>query len=234
MLAQAPVQNAAVPTSTPTTPSGSTLTTTNTSAQTVSTTTQPTTSSASAQQVTPRLVFENLTTGDTGRFYVGDSWRITITGPAGAALKVTGGKDGGSATEVAGSIPSSGTWVKTGAPTNAEIGSWVQSWSVGGQTVATLRFVVQAKPSYALQTYQPDTSIQTNTVSTTVTTEGQTISDVIGSPVGISVASDEVSTELATDASQDALSQIVAKAKENWMWVLATAAGALYLMRSKR
>lgn len=102
--------------------------------------------------VIPKVSLQNLTTGNASLFYVGDRFRITITGPAGAEVKGSAVQDGrGLGTTPYGAVSSSGLFTLEGTFGAEHLGSWVESWTVGGVEAEphVLMFVCQAKPAGA-------------------------------------------------------------------------------------
>jgi len=79
-------------------------------------------------------------------FNIGDSWTITVTGPPNASVTAAGVQNGtavGSATPM-GTIGSNGTLVLTGTMAASQVGSWIESWTVGGQNAGSVSFTVAA------------------------------------------------------------------------------------------
>ncbi len=113
------------------------------------------------------LKFSNLTSGNNSQLQVGDRWQIQISNAKpNAAVSVTGGQNGAHDTTPMGSSDSSGNWTSNGQITAAQVGSWSEAWSVGGQNVGQFQFTV-APASGA-----PGTTPSTSTASTPAT--GQT------------------------------------------------------------
>ncbi|MDR3642450.1 MAG: DUF4214 domain-containing protein [Candidatus Doudnabacteria bacterium] len=109
------------------------------------------------------FTFVNLTSGNTKNFTVGDSWQITITGPTGATVTSKSNQGSGSPSlngSQSYTIPPNGILQipgpTPGVMTNAEIGSWTESWSVtlGGvtTTLPSINFNVAAASSAASAT----------------------------------------------------------------------------------
>lgn len=111
-----------------------------------------------AANAAPRVTFQNLTRpGQTSALKVGDSWTITITGPTGSSVSVTGGQNGASATTPLGAIDAGGQKVISGQATADQIGQWVERWTVGGQHAGTLNFSISAAGAAATNTAPPAT-----------------------------------------------------------------------------
>ncbi len=91
---------------------------------------------------TPRVTFTNSRGGNI--LYPGDTWTVRITGgrPS-STVYVMGGKNGASDTTRMGVSDSSGNFELSGAVSSAEVGSWAESWSVGGTPAGSFSFVVQ-------------------------------------------------------------------------------------------
>lgn len=99
--------------------------------------------------VTRSVSVENVSRpGQTSSFRVGDNWRITVTGPAGQPVSATSIHNGVSqAGSNFGTTDSSGRAVLTGQMTSDTVGSWSESWQVGGQPAGSLVFTVAAAPA---------------------------------------------------------------------------------------
>ena len=76
----------------------------------------------------------------------GDTWQVRITGAApNSPVSVLGvHPDGGSATASEGSTDSSGNFSMSGSFDSSMIGTWKETWSVGGQPAGSFSFTVQA------------------------------------------------------------------------------------------
>jgi hypothetical protein len=96
----------------------------------------------------PAVRIANLTSGDAQHFKSGDLWRVSIFGAEpGAAIAVEATQtrpDGtiSSGAETLGQAGANGAWEKTGAMSEAEVGSWVERWTAGGVEAGALRFTV--------------------------------------------------------------------------------------------
>lgn len=86
---------------------------------------------------------QNTTRPGSANFQVGDSWQITISGPANAPVASSATQNGNSlGTTPFGSTNANGQMVLTGVMGTAQIGSWVENWTVGGQSAGSLVFSV--------------------------------------------------------------------------------------------
>ena len=90
------------------------------------------------------LRFVNTTTGNASLLRVGDSWTLEVSGPPNSDVLSVGGPAGQRNRTVLGRTNSAGAWNTSGRMTAAEIGTWVQDFSVGGVAVGQLAFVVEA------------------------------------------------------------------------------------------
>jgi hypothetical protein len=95
------------------------------------------------------LSFRNTSTGNTSLLRVGDSWTLEVSGPPNSDVLSVGGPAGQRNRTVMGRTNSSGVWTTGGRMTSAEIGTWVQDFSVGGVAAGQLAFVVEAVPQPA-------------------------------------------------------------------------------------
>ncbi len=67
--------------------------------------------------------------GDTSVFKVGESWTITVTGPAGQPVYLNAN---GLGAQLMGTTDSSGRWTLTGTMGEGEKGAWLEQWYIGG------------------------------------------------------------------------------------------------------
>src|ERR1700678_999292 len=114
-------------------------------------------------QVTATLV----DTTNPGKFYVGDSWTLTIVGPPNSPVSNTASQNGVSlGTTGYGSTDADGKFSLTGTFPASTIGAWVEQWMVGGAfdpQPAPISFTVSAVPA---QTYGGSTPPATTSVPT--------------------------------------------------------------------
>ena len=82
-------------------------------------------------------------------FIAGDMFQLTLTGAPNAVVVETASSQNGQSmgSYQAGSTDASRTLVITGTFTAADVGSWQETWSVGGAPSATINFSVGAAPS---------------------------------------------------------------------------------------
>jgi len=93
--------------------------------------------------ITVRLV--NSSGGSNSSFKVGDSWQIVVTGPPNAQVAASATQNGASlGTSNMGVINSQGQLVLTGTMTAAQVGNWVEAWTVSGQSAGSIFFAVAA------------------------------------------------------------------------------------------
>ena len=91
------------------------------------------------------VTLENLTSGQSSSFNVGDQWRLTISGPPGQPVAGAAQQSGRNlGVSNYGSTDSSGHLVLTGTMTADTVGSWSEQWTVGGRPVGSVSFVVVA------------------------------------------------------------------------------------------
>lgn len=102
-----------------------------------------------APRYTASLSFHNTTTGNTSLLRVGDSWTLEVSGPPNSDVLSVGGPAGQRNRTVLGRTNSSGVWSTSGRMTSAEIGTWIQDFSVGGVPAGHLVFTVEAVPAPA-------------------------------------------------------------------------------------
>lgn len=79
---------------------------------------------------------------------VGDRVRVAVHGPANQAVSVTASHNGSSSTSSAGQTNAQGDWSTEAVMSSEHIGSWSETWSVGGvQASPVLSFTVSAAPA---------------------------------------------------------------------------------------
>jgi hypothetical protein len=106
--------------------------------------------SSSQGSVKGSLTFSTPRSG--GVLYPGDAWTIKISGATpNSPVAVTGNGSaatyGTNITTPMGTTDSSGNWALSGSIDSTQIGQWYENWSVGGQSVGSFTFTVQAAPS---------------------------------------------------------------------------------------
>ena len=85
----------------------------------------------------------NTTAFGANAFTVGDTWVVSLTGPAGAAVSVTSEQNGVALpSNTVGAVANDGTFTLTSAMGPTEVGAWVEEWFVGKQLVAIADFSV--------------------------------------------------------------------------------------------
>lgn len=109
------------------------------SAQPTLTTVQP--------KVYPRsFSLVNATRGG-GNFQVGDAWTLTVSGPPGQPVTISGNQNGQpTGTSQLGSTDGNGNFQTSGVMSSGQTGNWTETYSVGGQIVGTIGFQVLQSP----------------------------------------------------------------------------------------
>jgi hypothetical protein len=94
----------------------------------------------------PRLTFKTSRGGSS--LVPGDTWQVSISGGApNSPVTVTGNTAGNktdSVTSGMGSTDSQGNFSKSGTIGSGDVGSWSETWAVGGATAGSFSFTVQA------------------------------------------------------------------------------------------
>lgn len=99
---------------------------------------------AAGSNYNPVVSFASSRGGSGASLRPGDTWTIQIVnGPPGAAVTVTGGKNGQNAANSMGSTNSQGGWSTSGTITADQVGQWSENWSVGGIPAGGFTFSVQ-------------------------------------------------------------------------------------------
>jgi hypothetical protein len=144
-------------------------------ATTPATTTTPTSPAPTTTQATYHPVLTLIDTAQTGQYFVGDSFTVTITGapPNQVVMATSNGTTANmGSTDAAGNFTLNGSWTASNA------GSYQQTWYVGSTLAGTLSFSVTAKP-VTTPTPAPVTTTTTpvteNTTTTTTTSGLSTI-----------------------------------------------------------
>lgn len=133
----------------------------------------------------PRLSFANSRGGNI--LYPGDTWTVSIAGGApNSQVVVQGGKNGATGSNVMGNTDGGGNFSLSGTLTPDTVGSWSETWSVGGTVAGSFSFVVQPVASSTTQSTAQNPSGSTGS---TLTTGGGTSAVNTGggaSPAGFS------------------------------------------------
>lgn len=87
---------------------------------------------------------QNLTSGDSSHFTVGDAWRIVITGTPNSPVSSTASQNGATSTSSYGTTDGNGQFSLSGTMGAGAMGNWTEQWSVGGVPAPTLGFTVTA------------------------------------------------------------------------------------------
>jgi hypothetical protein len=93
---------------------------------------------------TPAASIQNLTAPGQA-LEVGDSWQVTVTGAPNSPVAAAATQNGQSlGTTAYGNTNSAGVFTITGSATSAQVGNWVETWSVGGVNASPISFSVTA------------------------------------------------------------------------------------------
>ena len=214
-----------------------------------------TTNPPAAPPPAPTFSFRNLSTGNASIFKVGDQWRASFTGPAGAVVSVSGGKNGATGTVQLGTIGSSGTLELSGSPTAADIGAWNETWYVGAQAVATIGFTVVPLANSAstppttnnppATTSNPPATTSNppattnppatkSAIETVTDGAGELVNSVMEWITGTSGAADTTGAPGATATAPASPAGILDRLKTIPMWAYLAAAGAGYWMLNRK
>lgn len=98
----------------------------------------------------------NVTTGQPN-FNVGDSWKVSISGPPNSPVSVQATQNGVPSSANFGSTGANGNFTMNGTMAAGDVGSWVENWIVGNNAPAQISFVVSSPtpantPLYMTQT----------------------------------------------------------------------------------
>ena len=144
----------------------------------------PATPAAAAAGLPPTVTIQNLTSGSSSQFNIGDQWRLTITGPANPQVTGSSTQNGQSNPAAPfGSTDSSGRAVLTGSMSSDTVGNWSEQWFVGGQPAGSVSFTVAAPaaaPAPASSSSAPAPSSAAAPAPASVTTSGFDLSSLTG------------------------------------------------------
>jgi len=105
------------------------------------------------------LSFTNLTSGNNQTLKIGDKWAIEVHGNSGWAVTVTGSKNGQPFTfPPMGTIDANGIFRLEGSVLPDQVGTWVETWLVGGVQAGVLIFTVVPAPAPQTAPPPPQTS----------------------------------------------------------------------------
>lgn len=134
----------------------------------------------------PTVGLANLTTGNSAVFYVGDKFRITITGPVGQLVVGSANvNNNGKSSSNYGNISSSGILTIDGQFKSEHIGSWVETWEVGGVPAepSVLMFVCAEKPGPGSSASESGAGAPSSGAGTVQSGAGETFSAIISGPM---------------------------------------------------
>ena len=153
-----------------------------------------------------KLIFTS-SRGGTNAFQVGDTWQVQITGATpNSPVTVSGSMPGSTFSGTSmGSTDNSGNFSKSGTFDTSTVGSWQETWAVGGAQSGTISF----------------------TVAAATTPAGQTIITSSGATGGTATGSTSGSTTSSTTTAGFDLSSI-----PWWGWAIGAGA-AIFAMRGK-
>lgn len=98
---------------------------------------------ASSSENVLGVSIENLSGGSASNFRIGDKWRITVSGPANAAVTNSAQQNGVSLGQQGhGTTDASGKLILTGTMDASTQGGWTEQWYVGGNAAGNLSFTV--------------------------------------------------------------------------------------------
>ena len=130
--------------------------------------------------------FVNKTAGNVNTLAVDDQWEITVTGPNGMNVYVTGGKNGANDTTPKGTI-TNGTLVLDGKIASGDIGTWLETWRIGASpaqatTIGSFGFTAVATRTTTTGTTGTGTTgtgtTGTGTTGTTTASQSPVISSI--------------------------------------------------------
>lgn len=103
----------------------------------------------SATSVTTAMTINNVSGGLNSQFKVGDGYSVSVSGPPNQPVMVSATKNGiGIGTSQVGTTDASGRATVTGVMGAGDIGTWAETWAVGGQVAGQISFtVVSASPT---------------------------------------------------------------------------------------
>ena len=150
--------------------------------------------------------------GGTNVFQVGDTWQVQITGASpNSPVTVSGSMPGGTFSGTSmGSTDNSGNFSKSGTFDTSTVGSWQETWAVGGAQSGTVSF----------------------TVAAATTPAGQTIITSSGAPAAGSAATGSSSGSSTGSTSSTTIAGFDLSSIPWWGWAIG-AGVAIFAMRGK-
>ena len=134
-----------------------------------------------------KLIFTS-SRGGTNAFQVGDTWQVQITGATpNSPVTVSGSMPGSTFSGTSmGSTDNSGNFSKSGTFDTSTVGSWQETWAVGGAQSGTISFTVAAATTPAGQkiitssgaTGGTATGSTSGSTTSSTTTEGFDLSSI--------------------------------------------------------
>jgi phage tail protein X len=125
--------------------------------------------------------FVNKTAGNVNTLAVDDQWEITVTGPNGMNVYVTGGKNGANDTTPKGTI-TNGTLVLDGKIASGDIGTWLETWRIGANPAQATTIGSFGFTAIATRTTTTGTT-GTGTGGTTTASQSPVISSISSASV---------------------------------------------------
>lgn len=113
----------------------------------------------------------NLSRPGSASFYPGEAWQVTVSGAPNAPVWRTSGRPGATSQQQMGTTDATGMFTSSGVLDSAQMGQWMETWSVAGVAAPTLSYQVGAAP------------VVTSTSTTTVTDYTSSISNLINMQV---------------------------------------------------
>lgn len=106
--------------------------------------------------------FTNTTRGGSV-FQIGDNWRLVVTGPPNQPVTANAIQNGTSlGTTPMGNTDATGTLTLTGSIAPSSIGTWQETWLVGGQLAGNVSFTVPNPPAATTTAAPPSNGLSTS------------------------------------------------------------------------
>lgn len=165
----------------------------------------------------------NLTTGNAQQFRVGDQFRVEITGAANSTVSVLSTQNGTPGQADMGRTDASGRLILTGSMSAKELGTWTETWKVGGVAAPTLAFSVVEPPSPVKTSPAPTPTPPPAQTTPTAQTE---VPDVTPTPSPDTLPASGGSWPSLPAGTPSSLQDLYAKAQDMpwYVWLIAAAA----------
>lgn len=107
----------------------------------------------------------NLSRPGSASFYPGEAWQVTVSGAPNAPVWRTSGRPGATSQQQMGTTDATGMFTSSGVLDSAQMGQWMETWSVAGVSAPTLSYQVGAAPVVTSDTTTTTSSFDTSSIT---------------------------------------------------------------------